>query len=84
MCCFCFCVQIKLFHSHSHIVPNVYANKTEIAIHKFMLTINGSHFISVSRVILVYIRISYKKAFHSFGNITQVIFEHLQSNSVDY
>ena len=60
-----------------YIVPNVYANESEIAIHKLMLTISGSHFISVSSVILVYIRISCKKAFRGFGNITQVIFGHL-------
>ena len=35
----------------------MYDNKTEIAIHKCMLTISGSQFISISSVILVYIRI---------------------------
>ena len=52
----------------------MYVNKTEIARNKFMLTISESHFISVSSFILVYIKISCKKAFHGFGNITQVIF----------
>ena len=59
------------------IVPNVYANKTEIAIHvhELLLTISRAHFISISSVI--HIRISYKI-------ITQFIFEHLQSNSENY
>ena len=52
----------------------MYANKAKIAIPKFMLIISRSHFICISSGKLVYIRISYKKAFYSFGNITQVIF----------
>ena len=67
-----------------YVVPNLYTNKAKSATYMLMQTMSCSQFMSIACSIAMNCGISSEEIFNGIRENTNFIFQHLDTNSVNY